>query len=675
MNMRKKSRLTTSRRFMRRVFARLVRDVYPARTKLVSVTAQEVGAYRFKHALRYRIVLTAPQGRRITVVIRGNIPSEDTKKEALVADRVQRTLARRGFAYGVLRVPITFGLMPSLGLHLYEEFPGVTLEKLIISRDPKSRRLAKQAGIWLAALHKKKLRIGPLRTAAQIERDAGFFRDDAVRYAPELSERMTRVVGYAAQAQAHLASTYRHTFCITHGDMHLGNIVAGTDGSVGFIDFGNSVQYDPLSDVGNLLAQLDSASWGDPRRMRSAQTLSRMVLAAYHAHAGFLGTRTSMRIDLHRAWWLLQILAYKLSTDLPFGRRIADNVFKNAERLLARHGFPVPPALENTGRGGLRTALLAQPVMHGFFQRHLQKFFPDSQKVERVEIAQPHALATSSYLTRYRLALMRPDGSVKRTSVRGNFVSASTYGIMERIYAHSHRAFNSMRPLWYEPNYAYELYEEVRGVSLRNIPIRSSEFNAMIPRIARALAGLHGVPPRRIRALSFAHEHATVLSNTKRASQGLPRHRSFVARAATAIVKGERALWNASRAIVHNDFQASNIIVDRGTVGIIDYTMSGAGNAGMDVGNFIAHLTVMLYGKVGRKRTEVLRNRFVREYARGLPARRRKAIAHSIPLFELRSSLDILAITLVNLGTKDPNGRRYIRLLLDRMGALMTALP
>ncbi len=674
MNVRTKSRLITSRRYMRRVFARLVRNAYPAGTRLLSVTTSEVGAYRFKHALRYKLTLVRPDGRRSAAVVRGNAPSADTLRESAVANRAQRALARHGFAFGPLRVPAALGTVPSLWLHLYEEIPGVSLERLVAARNPQSRRLARNAGIWLAALHNERMRFGQIRSSAQIERDAGFFRDDAVRYAPEFADRVIRVVGQAVRVQGYVASTFRSAFCVTHGDLNIGNIIAVTDGSTGLIDLGNSVRFDPLSDIGNFLAQLDCASWGEPKRLGNIRPLSRAVLAGYRGRIGRLGSRAGMRIDAHHAWWLLQILAYRFSTDAAYGRRIADRVLTEAERLLAQCGYPVPAAFGKTGFHGLRNALVEQSVMHGFFQRQLHAFFPGSQKIEWVRVAQPHALSTSSYLTRYRITIMAPNGSTSVKNVRGNFIAPTAFRIMQAVYQRPSRRFTTMRPLWFDPRFRYELYEEVRGLPLRMVPIRSSSFAGTIAPIARAVAGLHAVPCQRVPRIPFRQERDMVLRNARIASRYIPRQHSFLSRTASSVIRGERAAWDAPQAIVHNDLQASNIIIDRGTVGLIDYTQSGVANPAIDVGNFIAHLGVMLYGKVGLRRSAVVRGRFVREYLRAYRGRHRLALERSIPVFELRSMLDILAITLTNLGPRHPNGRRYVRFLLGRIALLMTTM-
>ncbi|MFH0829487.1 MAG: aminoglycoside phosphotransferase family protein [Candidatus Kerfeldbacteria bacterium] len=670
MTVRAQPHLLTNHRYMRRVFARLVRRYYPRGTTIVSLKVKEVGSFRFKRALRYELGLKDPAGRPASVLVRGNVPSSDTQNEATVADRVQRALAKHGFAFGTLRSPVSFGVVAPLCLNLYEECPGLTLERLLRTNDKRAIVLVKDAGAWLAKLHQKKLGVSPKRTPDDNITEAAFFQDDVIRYAPRYSENMIRILGAAVQSQQYIVSNFSRTLRSIHGDLNLGNVLRGRDECTGFIDFGRSVVYDPLSDVGNFLAQLDFLAWEMPRLKREKKVLFAVFLKEYKRCVHNLGPRVAQRIGLHHAWWLLQILAYKLSTDAHFGRRVAGRALNATANLLAQNKFPVAPPLIEADRSTLRIALTDTAVMHGFFQNKLTSFFPDTQKVERITISQPHALSTTSFLTRYRLVIMLPDGRLVQKNVRGNYVSKETLRIMRATYHHTTEFFDTIRPLYFLTRPGYVLYEELSGESLRAVPIRSQRFIGLIRPIARALATFHSIPVTSIKRLSWNSEQALVHSNASRAMKGVRSGRHTIRNAYETLVQAERPIWSAHRAIVHNDFQASNIIQNAKKVGFIDFTMSGAGHPAIDVGNFLAHLTVMLYGKVGQRRVTALRKLFITEYLRWCRGIRRENFLSAVSVFELRGSLDILAITLTNLGTNDPNRRRYVGLLLRRFAEL-----
>jgi hypothetical protein len=45
-----------------------------------------------------------------------------------------------------------------------------------------------------------------------------------------------------------------------------------------------------------------------------------------------------------------------------------------------------------------------------------------------------------------------------------------------------------------------------------------------------------------------------------------------------------------------------------------------------------------------------------------------------VSVFELRSAIDILAITVVNLGRRDPNRKKYVDLLVGRIRFLVQSI-
>ncbi len=666
--------LTMNRRYMRRLFERLVRTHYPHGTSLSGVRIYEVGKFQFKHSFRYDLTLKSPDGTRSTVAIRGNVPSSDRPYETLVAFRAQHALARHGFAFGPLRVPASFGIVPSLRLNLYEEFPGTTLEQLISRRDPRALRVAASAGTWLAKLHSTHLTTGPITTFDRMANDAAFFRDDVRRTAPQHIEPMVRTAYGVVNAQKDIVDHYAHYFCTTHGDLNLGNIVANDDDSIAFIDFGNSVVYDPISDVGNFLAQIDLLVWRRKCTPAQRTALTRVFTRAYQSAVHGVGPDIDVRLAIHHAWWTLQVLAYALSISKPLGRRIAPFATHNASALLARAGHAPLPALESSSDKDFKTVLMDSGAMHAFFQQRLPIMYPNHQKIERISVTHQSALSTTSFLMHYKLDIMRPNGVIDHKSIRGNFVDPATYRIMETVFHHSTSSYTAMHPLMFDARHHYEFYEEVPGVSLRNIPFRSPRFSKLIAPIARALADFHSVPSKGLRPLSWAIEKKAVDTSLTRISQQLPDYRRNIKDHVAILLRTERKLWNTNRAIVHNDFQASNIIIDGTTIGLIDFTLSATGNAAIDVGTFLSHLSVMLHGVLSPTHIERMRNTFLGAYLSHTAPSRRVSVRNAINVFELRSCVDILAITLINLGPKDKNRDVYRTLLQNRIESLILAI-
>lgn len=673
MKTRKGAEPVLSRAMMRTFFERFVRRQFPSGTRLERLTFEEVGTFRFKHALHWVLKLRKPSGETVRVAIRGNIPSKDTRQEVHVANRVLRVLGKRGFAIGELRAPASLGVLPKLRLNLYENFPGDTLKSLIQRRDPRVAFVARQAGAWLAVFHAKRIQVSPKRTAARIREESKYFQDDVSCLAPEFSGAMIRLLEAAVRAQLKIMRQYRRYFRTIHGDLNLGNIVAGRDRSVGFIDFGSSWSFDPLSDLGNFLAQVDLLVWTKQCSIAMAETITRALLDSYKRHRPSIGGDFAKRLDLHRAWWTLQVIAYSLSTIPHFDHRIVSKALAKASVFLSRNGFaPRPPLISGTRRE-FRKALTDETTMLSYFASHVSQFFPGSQKIEGIAVAHQDALSATSFLTRTVLTLRLPNGMVVKKYVRGNHVTPETYTMMKALSTAEVRPLEVLRPLCYESRFSYVFYEELGGVSFRTSNVRSSRYAPSLRAIAKALATFHNIPSSGLRKLSWDDERSFLRTLgsliTRFSSHEAPSALPALRRLAIA----EKTVWLKQPKLIHNDFQASNILLTRRGIGIIDYTRSGVGNPGIDVANFRSHLYIMLDGLLPLRRIERFVALFTSTYVQSFRGSR-FTLLESLPAFELRSTLDILATTLTNLGKRDPNRGRYVRLLERRITYLMEQL-
>jgi aminoglycoside phosphotransferase (APT) family kinase protein len=606
-------------------------------------------------------------------IIRGNIPSKDTGNEAFVADRLQQVLTRSSFSVGRLRAPASFGVVRRLRLHLYEDSPGTTLETLITRGGSPAVATARTAGQWLARLHRLRLQSSPRRTPAQIERDASYFRDDVSRAAPEHLEQAVRLLEAARPAQIAVSRRYGQYFCTIHGDLNLDNVIASRDRSTAFIDFGNSVTFDPLSDIGNFFAQVDLLVWAGRCRRGVARRLGPAFLAGYRPALPMVGPQALERIKIHRAWWTLQVLAYTLSIRPALGRRIAPAALTTAEQLLTAAHVPPPPALSAATPTTRPQALLNRGTMQAYFASSLRQFFPGSQTLARLQLEHHRALSRHSYLMRYRLKIVWPSGQTEEKSVRGNRIDRATFKIMARVWQHRH-GFDSIRPLRYEPRLGYAFYQELVGLPLRLVPFRSNHFTRRVAAAGRALARFQRVPLTGLRRLSWPAEQRFLQTLERQISRFGPGALPNLRKTFQAVAAAERAHWDDRPALIHNDFQASNIIAVPSGVGFIDFTQSGVGPPAIDLATFRMHLNVMLHGRLAAGAISRLRERFTQAYLRLLNQRQRQLVRASLPTFELRSALDILAITLVNLGRRDPNRPRYVTLLSRQIDELLDRL-
>ncbi len=672
MSRREDIRLVKNRRVMRRIFERLVRQKYPLGTRLERFTFEEVGTFRFKQALHWVLKLRTASGDTVRIAIRGNVPSKDTRQEIHVADRVQRALAHHGFAIGELRAPVSFGVVPRLRLNLYENYPGQTLKSLVRGRDKRAPAVAARAGAWLSAFHAKRLRVSPLMTRSRIAAEAGYFRDDVSRHAPRSAGTMIRLLAAAVQAQTEILRSRRSSFRTIHGDLNLGNIVSGSDGSIGFIDFGNSWTHDPLNDLGNFLAQLDALVWTQRCTPGLADRVATAFLRSYQR--GRTSPDAQRRIDVHHAWWTLQILAYTLSTKPKTGRRLIARSFATASRLLQKHHYIVHSTLEQSSRADFRRMLINQTSMLAYFADHLPAFFPKAEKVEAIALTVQPALSATSFLTKYRLAVRLPNGALTEKIIRGNSIDSKTYAIMRTLYRARRRGFEVIRPLAFHPRIPYVFYEELLGTPLRQAHVRAPSYQYRLRDVAHALARFHQVQSRGLRRLQWQDE-LNFLRGISRQTRIHDRGDIGPLREVLRTLRNhEHLIWSVRSVLTHNDFQASNILTTPHGIGIIDYTRSGFGHPGLDVANFRSHLYIMLDGLLLPRRIERMVAIFTLAYRRSIPGSWWPGIAASIPIFELRSTLDILATTVTNLGPRDPNRRRYVTLLRQRIGYLSRLL-
>ncbi len=309
--------------------------------------------------------------------------------------------------------------------------------------------------------------------------------------------------------------------------------------------------------------------------------------------------------------------------------------------------------------------------MRGFFSRREQAFFPGAMRVVSCRYTHRPTLSTSSYLTRFDVTVQYPNG--KRVHhVRGNTVDQQTSAIFRRL-AQTKHVFRSPRPLDYLTPPGYILYEETSGSTLRQLAFTSSRWPAIAESIGGSLAAFHCTPARGLRQLHWRQEvdflrtcHAAIVRRS-------PSRRTWATRVITVLQTHERLAWSRQPGLTHKDFQASNIILGS-AIGIIDFTLSGVGPTAFDLGTFVTHLAVMCHGRVAESRVQHWRERFLQGYAKSIGAVSWRKTAADVPIFELRSAIDILSITLQTLGEDNNPGRAYCQLLTKRIDVLVKLL-
>jgi hypothetical protein len=132
---------------------------------------------------------------------------------------------------------------------------------------------------------------------------------------------------------------------------------------------------------------------------------------------------------------------------------------------------------------------------------------------------------------------------------------------------------------------------------------------------ARALRAYQTVPARDLSSYDTQDELGTIRKLARRASRVRPAlgpELAAIADSAALAVANHR---DEPLVLAHRDLHDKQVIAGDGGVGIIDWDWASASPAGLDPGNFLAHLRLReLQGRIGAERARTLRSVFLAEY-------------------------------------------------------------
>lgn len=621
---------------------RALQPALPKGSRVVSVRVHRERRLGFKVALRFRVAVRAATGVVRTMFVRGSIPPPDRAPEVTTASQALRALQRQGFSNQLFRVPQPLPTLPATRLFLYREVPGRSFREVLERRGAPRSELFTRAGQLLWRIHALRLQTGRRRTLAAVQREATYFYDDFRRYAPGLVTRVTPLIDQVVRLQERYWAAGQRQARLIHGDYKPGNIIIRCQTTTA-IDLGNSVVADPLSDVGNFLAQARSLGWRLGWGARLIDRSLRAFLAGYWQQRRPTPAERQ-RLAAHQAWWQLQLLAYGVSIKtLLTRRRIAPSALAAIEGRLSE--LRVNPRPWEQPGVAFERFLRDRGAAATFFRTHIAAFFPGAEELLGLKAEFPEAFSRDSLLSRFRLLIRMRNGSRLARTARGNRVSPSDAQILRRLFGRP--GVLVPRVLWYGPAARYLFYEELPGRSFRDVPFRLRTLVPLVRAIGSTLAAIHRVSSRGIRPLRLVDERREL----QRMARSFRRTHHPLE---TNLVKLTHRLdrWLASAwtklppVIAHNDFQGSNILVTpRGEIGLIDFSRGGRGPLPIDAAQFVAHLNVMLAPALAPHQRLRLRTAFLQSYLAGLPHAWRAALRRSLTMFELRTALDIVAIS------------------------------
>ena len=383
-----------------------------------------------------------------------------------------------------------------------------------------------------------------------------------------------------------------------HGDFSADQVIVGPLGAT-LVDRDRAASGPAARDLGSALARLDLDA------VRGAET-GRAVAGLLEGYASVGRPPDLVQVAAHRAHALLALAVDGFRARRPDWDREAEAVI---ERVMAT----VAHAASTAPMPGLARALDG-PAM--------APLMPDREGIPSVALTR---------LKPGRRAMLRyafPDGR----ALRGKLRAKGTDGHAPRVQAGLRAAGLDGRagvgvpavagtladpPLW--------LQEDVAGRSLADL-IGAAEAPAAMRRTGAALAELHETPPQ-TEVRWTPRDEVAVLARA--VAGGL--HADLADLAAAAIA----GLPPAPEVGLHRDFYFDQVIVAPETIWLVDLDLHARGDAAVDLGNFIAHLTELglRHGK-GSDHHARLGRAFLDGYAtrRMLPPRARIDVLHWVSL-------------------------------------------
>ena len=230
-----------------------------------------------------------------------------------------------------------------------------------------------------------------------------------------------------------------------------------------------------------------------------------------------------------------------------------------------------------------------------FLNRDIKKYFPGFVECLKVESKYFRVLAATSFLVRYFITLKTKSSFEWTIRMRGNRLNPTSYKIFQYLWnKHGYKNFYYPRPIHYFKKKQFILYENYNGMIYRDYHKKSKYFfNKTIPMIAKRLADLHQTKKSLAKKRTLKQEFAfldTILEKIKE------HNKKFYLPALKTIAIIKKYLQDRHNendfTLIHNDFQASNIIYNRlgSHLGIIDYENFCQFFPAVDIATFITHL-------------------------------------------------------------------------------------
>lgn len=447
------------------------------------------------------------------------------------------------------------------------------------------------------------------REVIALERDYRYLGSRASARAKSLRELLVPAI---------LAS--RHTYTLTHGDLHAGQILRTEDG-LALVDWDELAIGDPADDLASLVAHL---------LLDRAQTASRdavweFAVALYESYVW------DVRGMDWRHWTTRLAAAIYRVGMRPFRARwddwddrgielldFAAEVFHRGASPSGRSGFASPSRGEEVIVEGILDETKAwslnplDPVaiapQVAALLTHAGNWDAGSALLRRITVVRhkPNRRAVVAYawvagagtpeetwrtvLGKIRFAGLKRNSAATQAwlseqgfAVRSSTATKEVGATMDRV-AYVPEVLGSIpaAQAWFQ--------SEVPGTTLTT-HLRPGVDSAIATRVAIALWEFHKAGAPASKAHTAADEFQLLASRISEAAALRPELRARLDRVLAACGELAAATDSGQRTAIHRDFYPAQVIVDGSRVYLLDFDCTAHGDPALDVGNFIAHVS------------------------------------------------------------------------------------
>lgn len=319
-------------KYMEDFFQKELPKYFPDFKKLVSLKIKDNSSAEFKKAIEYSLIYKKNNGQVSPIIIRGNIPSLDTTYEAEIANDILQALSKKGFSEGKFQTNKPLDYYPELRILLYQDFPGETLTDFITNKKNDIEMIVAKSAEWLLKFHQLKLKIGKVKTFEREAQEAEWFQMNYHLLNNGLASSCESIMAKILKLKKSFANVVEKEAVTIHGDYHPDNILIDGD-KIGVIDFGGAWQFDPLSDIGKFLVQLEICFIDNIITDKNLLQKLQDVFIKKYFQSNMID-ETYNKIILYETWWVMQILSYRLASKIK--PETIEKTFALARRLDAQ---------------------------------------------------------------------------------------------------------------------------------------------------------------------------------------------------------------------------------------------------------------------------------------------------------------------------------------------------